>query len=91
MVSGPALTLPDVPGLILPSSVAPAKAPKSKCYLCGLEVDAEHPRKFLRHVRSCARDNVEGVVLEQIARDERTFFTSSPDPERDAHLARGGN
>lgn len=88
--SGGHATLLPVSSLILPPAVAPAKKLKSRCYLCG-RVESEHQRQFLRHVRSCARNNVEGAALHRAAQNEQTFFTSSPDPERDAHLARGGN
>lgn len=72
--------------LLIPRSAA---EPRSKCFMCGKEFPAEQWAPFMRHVKSCAKANHDQFEA-KIAAGEETYFTSSPDPELDAHLAAGG-
>lgn len=84
-----------MPGLILPSHLATAPVnsleQRNECHLCGFQCDAVYTREFLRHVRKCAAEH-EGDMQDVISDHARSVFAGqSPDPERDAHFARGGN
>lgn len=76
-----------MPSLILPVN---ALEQRSRCHMCGFEADAVHTGAFMRHVRKCMGSH-EGDFAAAIDRTEETYFTSSPDPEWDAHFAAGGN
>jgi len=63
---------------------------RSRCHMCGFECDVVHTGAFMRHVRNCVPQH-EGDFAAAIEREQETYFTSSPDPERDAHFAAGGS
>lgn len=73
--------------LILPTT---SLEQRSRCHMCGFECDAVHTSAFMRHVRKCVGEH-EGDFQAVIDGHNRSYFTSSPDPERDAHFAAGGN
>lgn len=84
-------------GLYLPPSALPPARPAppveqtNQCLMCGIEMPAGELRPFLRHVKRCMgahQDDMTGAIREHA----RSIFTgASPDPEKDAHFARGGN
>lgn len=73
--------------LLLPASALEAR---SRCFMCGIEFPAHRSALFMRHVKACARSHHDSFE-ERIAETQKSYFTSSPDPELDAHLAAGGN
>lgn len=73
--------------LLIPRS---ATEPRSKCFLCGTEFPADQLPQFGRHVKACAKRN--GPRFEEMEADrQKTYFTSSADPELYDHLRGGGN
>jgi len=50
----------------------------------------EQQEQWRRHVKACSKRNF-GDIERELARREKTFFTKSADPERYAHIRKGGS
>jgi len=79
--------------LWIPPSAREKTGPRLRCTVPGCDhpgFPMEQQEQWRRHVKACSKRNF-GDIERELARREKTFFTKSADPERYAHIRKGGS